>query len=83
MNKKVSISCCKASELVEKKNLSSLSVFEIIQLKVHEIICKGCKAYEKQSMLLEEGAKRILEKNNKSHKLSKETKEEIISKIKN
>lgn len=79
MSKKIKISCCKASELVEKKNISSLSLVEKLQLKVHEIICKGCLAYEKQSRILEEGAKKVFNEYRKKHSLSKEVKDKILS----
>lgn len=79
MSRTFKISCCKASELVEKKNISSISFIEKLQLKVHEIICKGCLAYEKQSRLLEEGAKKVFNFYGKKHSLSKEVKDKIIS----
>lgn len=50
---KLMISCTKATELVEKNSLFGLSLIELLELRIHNYICKGCKLYEKQSMLID------------------------------
>lgn len=57
------LSCRKASELIEKGQVEKLSWAERVQLQMHNSICKGCKAYQTQSELLnqfiEQQAKRM------------------------
>jgi len=49
------LSCLKATELIEKKLYSRLSFKEKLQLKIHKLMCKACRRYEKQSELIEKG----------------------------
>lgn len=51
-NKKLWLSCLKATELIDKKSVVKLSVRENLQLKMHTSICNACKEYEKQSIFL-------------------------------
>ena len=48
------VSCRKASELVERKELGPLSFMERSGLWFHMRICNGCKAYVKQSAALDQ-----------------------------
>lgn len=48
------LSCRKATELIEKKSVTRLSVKEKIGLGLHKSICDACTAYEKQSRKLDE-----------------------------
>ena len=48
------LSCRKASELIDKKSVVKLSVKENVQLHLHTSLCAGCKAYQKQSKVLDE-----------------------------
>lgn len=43
------LSCKKATELIEKREVKSLSVKEWLQLKAHLWMCDACKVYEKYS----------------------------------
>ena len=47
------VSCRKASELIERRELRSLGLMERIGLRWHMRICDGCRAYEKQSLLID------------------------------
>jgi hypothetical protein len=47
------LSCKKASKLIDKKSLVKLSWKENLQLNMHTAMCDGCKAYEKQSLILD------------------------------
>ena len=47
------ISCNKATELVEKKSTFGITSLELAKLRFHNLICKGCKIYEKQSKLID------------------------------
>ena len=77
------LSCKKASELIDKQSVVKLSVKEKVMLHMHTSMCDGCKAYQKQSKLLD----KLLQ----NHIQSKETdvpqiknnklKQQIISKL--
>lgn len=43
------LSCRTATELIEKKLFSELSLREKIQLSLHKSMCKACTKYSKQS----------------------------------
>lgn len=43
------VSCRKASELIERRELRPLGVLERMKLRFHLRICDGCKTYERQS----------------------------------
>lgn len=58
------ISCDKATELVEKKSSIGISLIELIQLRFHNLICKGCKIYETQSKLIDNYLKKNSEQSN-------------------
>lgn len=47
------LSCRKATALIEKKSVTSLSLKEKIGLGMHKRICDACNAYEKQSKTLD------------------------------
>jgi len=56
------LSCLKASELIDKKIHIKLSFIENMQLKVHNMLCKPCKIYEQQSIMIEHGIEQQLRK---------------------
>ena len=47
------LSCLKATEMIEKKLLFSLSLSEKIRLSMHKAMCDACTLYEKQSITLD------------------------------
>lgn len=47
------MNCRKASVLIEQRQLRKLDLFERVSLRFHLGICDGCKAYEKQSALID------------------------------
>ncbi len=47
------LSCHKATELIEKKTVFSLSPAEKVQLYLHTRVCDACRNYQKQSELLD------------------------------
>jgi hypothetical protein len=76
------LSCDKATELIEKKQLFNLSKKEKIQLKLHKGMCAICAAYEKQSHILN----KLLQNkaSEKSHIIeNEELKNRIINNLKN
>ncbi len=46
------LSCLKASELIEKKQLFGLNIMEKIQLHIHKKMCDACNSYEIQSIII-------------------------------
>ncbi len=46
------LSCIKATELVEKKSLVTLSLMDSVKLKLHMSMCKACRLYMQQSLLV-------------------------------
>lgn len=47
------LSCEKATQLIDRQALQPLSWQETVQLRMHLATCKGCKAYQKQSLLID------------------------------
>jgi hypothetical protein len=47
------LSCKKATELIEKREIITLSTKEKLQLRIHTSMCKACKSYEQQSDIIE------------------------------
>lgn len=47
------LSCRKATALIEKKSVTTLSLKEKIGLGMHKRICDACSAYEKQSRTID------------------------------
>lgn len=47
------ISCERATELLEKKKLFTLSTTEQIQFRMHRFMCTTCRAFQKSSTAIE------------------------------
>ena len=47
------LSCIKSTELMEKESIVGLSRKEKLQLRLHTSMCDGCRAYQKQSALID------------------------------
>ena len=76
------LSCKKASELIDKKAVVKLSLRENMMLDIHTSICDICKQYEKQSRIIDEILNRHLDKNNPEQALqvvNNELKQKIFS----
>lgn len=78
------LSCKKATELIEKREILPLSTTEKVQLKLHTSMCNACKAYEKQSKTIDEALSEWLKKKEKKEDkgLSGQAKSNIINKLK-
>ncbi len=55
------LSCHKATELIEKKTVFSLSPVEKVQLYMHTRVCDACRNYQQQSELLDKVIQKELE----------------------
>ncbi len=77
------LSCKKATELIEKREIFTLSATEKAQLKLHTSMCNACKAYEKQSKTIDEALSEWLKKNQmkEDRGLTGEAKSNIIKKL--
>jgi hypothetical protein len=77
------LSCKKASELIDKQSVIKLSIKEKVLLHMHTSMCNGCKAYQKQSKLLDEFLQTHIHRNeaNVPQIKNNEFKQQIISKL--
>jgi hypothetical protein len=77
-------SCKKTTELIDKKDISKLSLIEKIQLQLHLQMCNTCHAYEKRSMFLDNAIGKLFNQkqpHDKAH-LSKDRKAKILEELK-
>lgn len=56
------LSCLRATEFIEKKQVLGLSPIEEMQLRIHLSMCKACFSFEHQSNSIEKGLTRIFKK---------------------
>lgn len=54
----IMISCKKATELVELKQLKEINLTQRLKLKLHLLMCTACQEYEKQCLLINNFLKR-------------------------
>lgn len=74
------LSCKKATEIVEKKNVLKLSISEKLNLTYHLILCKTCRAYKKHSKMMD----KLFSKTTEVDKLENpELKMNILNQLKN
>jgi len=52
------ISCKRATELIELREVDSIGFLQKIKLKFHLMMCSVCKTYEEQSILITEAFKK-------------------------
>lgn len=76
------LSCKKATELIEKQQLTPLRLTERFQLKLHKKMCAVCSAYEKQSILLDKALNKRFTQPSSGEQLSHESKDRIITYLK-
>ena len=48
------LSCVRATELMEQKQLMQLTFVQKMQLQMHTAVCSGCRNYQKQTALINE-----------------------------
>ena len=79
------LSCKKATELIEKRNVEQLNFTEKNQLKIHLSMCRTCTAYQSQSETLDKAVSKWVKNNKKVRNISLSTSEKaaILEKIKN
>lgn len=55
------LSCVKATQLMELRQQSPLSLMQKIQLQMHVAMCSGCRNYMKQTKLIDKVLGRTFE----------------------
>jgi predicted metal-binding protein len=84
MMSKLFLTCKHATELIERKQETELSFKSGLQLKFHLMMCKACKAYYAQSLLINKALKKYLKKEDGQKDTlvrNEKLKERILSKI--
>lgn len=77
------ISCKKATELIEKKEIYGLNKKEDFVLHLHTMMCSKCKKYQRLSEELDNTLRHFFnDKNDADFCLPEEKKEEIRNKVK-
>ena len=80
--KKIAYNCKKATLLIEKKQIVSLSLREKLELKIHLAGCSVCRIFEKQSVMINQMVKDLFHDAEKREiKLDDDYKEALQQKI--
>lgn len=82
MFKKIAYNCRHATFLIEKKQITSLTIRESFELKIHMAGCSVCRLFEKQSININRMVKHLLQPfSNNTFTLDKDFKERMQNKI--
>jgi hypothetical protein len=74
------MSCRKASYIIEKGEVSQISLWERMNLKFHLMICKLCRKYQSDSRILGRLMKKLATHEHSGH-LTEEEKAEIRKRL--
>ena len=81
--KKIAYNCKQATFLIEKKQITPLTIRERIELKIHLGGCSVCQIFKKQSMLINKMVKQFINPTHFIHpKLDDQFKESLQKMIK-
>ncbi|MEO8405417.1 MAG: hypothetical protein ABI480_12505 [Chitinophagaceae bacterium] len=81
--KKIIYNCKKATLLIEKKQMTPLTLGEKMELKLHLAGCSVCRTFERQSILINNHIKSLFQSAPKSEsKLNDQFKSDLQNKIK-
>lgn len=83
--KKMMISCKRATEMMEKKDLIGLTLLESFSLVFHTSICSACKLYKKQLVALNKLIENVVKSNdiqNVPQLKNPELKERLVQSVK-
>ena len=78
----MSLSCEKATELIEKQTITTLSFNEKIKLRVHLNLCKKCYKFKVDSEKMDSFFQNRTPSTTRKIELSEEIKQQIIEKSK-
>jgi predicted anti-sigma-YlaC factor YlaD len=76
------LSCKRATELIEKKQVVGLTVVESVRLKMHLSMCSACKSYENQSQAMDKLLGVFTSKKTNEEGLSETRKAMILEELK-
>lgn len=79
--KKIAYNCRKATFLIEKQQISSITLREKIELKIHLAGCSICRIFQQQSMLINKIAGKHLADQHKDLVLDRDFKARLQQKI--
>lgn len=79
--KKIAYNCRKATFLIEKQQLSSITLKEKFELKIHLAGCSVCKIFQQQSILVNKMVSKHLADQYKDLVLGKDFKDKLQQKI--
>jgi hypothetical protein len=86
MSNKIFINCDEATAICNKNQYKEASFWEKLKLGIHIFICKKCRQYSKQNIILTEVCNKHLHKGEDEHKLTEKEKEvlqtEVVKRIK-
>jgi len=77
--KKIAYNCREATFLIEKKQLTTITLREQMELKIHLAGCSVCRIFEEQSIIINKMVKNLFHGN---HKLDDEFKTSLKDQIK-
>lgn len=81
--KEILYNCRKATFLIEKKSLTTISVREQMELKIHLAACSVCKLYQQQSGFINQMVKKhFVKEPTQVGSLDHHFKEDLANKIK-
>lgn len=75
------LSCFRATELIEKRRLLKLGVFDLMRLHMHTMMCDACRLYEKQSKIIDTALNTELSSDKSTPIVSDESANNLIERI--
>jgi len=66
---KIAYNCKKATFLIEKKQIGTISLREKLELKIHLAGCSVCRIFEQQSIKINEMVKNFFHTNNQQEEI--------------
>lgn len=79
--KKIRYNCKEATFLIEKKQLTGLTVREKIRLKIHLAGCAMCRTFQQQSMIINRTVKVLFHSSHTEAKLDEYFKKDLQDRI--
>ncbi len=66
---KIAYNCKKATFMIEKKQIGTISLREKLELKIHLAGCSVCRIFEQQSIKINEMVKNLFHTNNQQEEI--------------
>jgi hypothetical protein len=78
---KIAYNCKKATLLIEKQQMTRLTVTEQVELKIHLAGCSVCRIFQQQSVTINKMIKQLFEEKSATSSLDKSFKASLQEKI--